>query len=131
MVNLNFRTLKRKLPKLEDIIEKDRAYDEAEESYFVPLEEDSLIKELVTPKKQYFRVIKPSSSEEIINVVQYLEEGDVVLIDLGLLMKREPLAVLIERIKGMATSIGAKPISFKEVQSKIILLPSNFELIRE
>jgi SepF-like predicted cell division protein (DUF552 family) len=97
----------------------------------IPVEEDVIARELVKPQVRYLRKITITSYADLERVSSELQDGNIVLIDLTPLEKRQDvLEKTVQQIKGMVSALGGQAAKVCKHEIKLILLPSDIKIAK-
>ncbi|MFA4805169.1 cell division protein SepF [Pyrococcus kukulkanii] len=97
---------------------------------FVPVEED-VVRDIITPRENYFVVLKVRAPEDVKKAGEYLRDGHIVLVDLAdVSFDYRAMSKAVEAVKGLAVVTGAKLFRMRNVTDKLIIIPENFKVKR-
>ncbi len=95
----------------------------------IPLEEDVIAKEIVKPQVRYVRKIVVTSYTDLERISEELQQGNLVLVDLGPLESRpEILEKVVEQIKGMVNALEGTAAKICKKEIKLLLTPSDVKI---
>ncbi|WP_048146535.1 cell division protein SepF [Pyrococcus abyssi] len=103
-----------------------------EEVELVPVEEDTLAREILKPKVTYIKKISISTYADLKNVSEEISAGNIVIADLTPLEpKPDLLSKVAEQLRMTAETFGWDIAKLCKNESKVIITPPNIKIFKE
>ncbi|MDV3103024.1 cell division protein SepF [Thermococcus waiotapuensis] len=97
----------------------------------IPLEEDTLAREIVKPQVRYVKKVVVTSYSDLEKISEELQNGNLVLVDLSPLeLKPDILEKVAEQIKGMTTALGGQLAKVCKDEIKLLLVPEDIRFAK-
>ncbi|AFK23279.1 cell division protein SepF [Pyrococcus sp. ST04] len=98
----------------------------------VPVEEDTIVKEIIKPKVIYVKKIVVSTYNDLKRVSEEVSAGNIVVVDLSPLeSKQEILAKVAEQLQMSANTFGWGIASLCRETPKILITPPDIKIMKE